>query len=426
MEPVAPALEFAAYVGIDWADKKHFVCLTTPDGRVKERSTLEHQPEALMEWVNSLQQRFPGQRLAVALEQARGALIYALMPYEFLVLYPINPSALAKYRKVFYLSGAKDDPTDAELLAELVQRHRERLRAWQPDDEATRTLSLLVAYRRHLVDSQTNLTNQLSSLLKLYFPQALKWAGRLATIQACDFLTRWHTLPLVQSASASELRQFYREHGARKGIEQRLAQIPKAQPLTQDGAIINTTVPMIQALIGQLRPLLQAIKQMDQQLAGLFAQHENQAIFSSFPGAGPVLAPRLLAAFGNNRERFASAQGMQQFSGHAPVLERSGQTCHVHRRYACPKFVLQTFHEFAAQSLRQCSWARADYARHRQRGLKHHAALRALAFKWIRIMFRCWQERQPYDDLRYQQVLRSRHSPLVPPCGGASMIPVNP
>lgn len=407
--------EFAAYVGIDWADETHFLSLCEADRGTVERRQLDHKPEALAQWVNELQRRYPGRRIAVALEQSRGALVYALMNYEFLVLYPVNPKALAKFREAFYVSGAKDDPIDSDLLLELVTKHRDRLRSWQPDDELTRTITLLVEHRRDLVDTQTGLTNRLSDLLKLYFPQALGWAGDLATVQACDFLQRWPSLAKVQQASATKLRQFYSAHGCRKAalIEQRLLQIEAAQPLTKDGAVITASVAMVQATIAQLRPLMIGIKQMDKQIAELFAQHDDHELFSSFPGAGVVLAPRLLSAMGANRSRFASAQEVQQFSGIAPVIERSGKTCFVHRRFACPKFLRQSFHEYAAQSIRWAPWARAFYERQRQRGNGHHAAVRSLAFRWIRIIFRCWQNRSPYSEETYQQALLKRGSQLT-------------
>jgi transposase len=409
------AEKFAACIGIDWGDEAHYVSLLAADGQQVERHKLEHKPEALAQWLSDLQRRFPEQQLAVALEQSRGALVYALMSYQFLVLYPVNPKSLAKFREAFYVSGAKDDPRDSDLLLELLTLHRPRLRAWQPDDELTRTITLLVQHRRALVDTQTRLTNQLSSQLKLYFPQALSWAGELATVQACDFLQRWPTLAQLRQTTATKLKQFYLTHGCRKPavIDLRLAQIATAQPLTTDGAVITASVIMVQALIGQLRAVLAALKQLDKQIAERFATHDDYELFNSFPGAGAVLAPRLLAAFGTNRERFASAQAMQQFSGIAPVMERSGKSCWIHRRFACPKFLRQSFHEFAAQSLRWSPWARTHYNQQRQRGARHHAAVRSLAFRWIRIIYRCWQTRVPYSEALYQQALHRRGSPLV-------------
>ena len=407
--------EFGAYIGLDWADRTHVISLRGTDSGKVEHYQLVHKPEALAEWVSDLQRRFPGQRVAVALEQARGAVVHALMGYDFLVLYPVNPKTLAKYREAFSPSGAKDDPTDADLLLELVTLHRDKLRAWLPDDELTRTITLLVEYRRQLVATQTSLSNRLTSLLKLYYPQALAWAGELTTVQACDFLQRWPTLAQVQQAAPAKLRQFYLAHGCRKAdvIEQRLQEIKLAQPLTRDGAVISASVVMVQATTTQLRPLMEAIARMEKQIAELFRQHADHELFSSFPGAGPVLAPRLLAALGADRGRFAAATEVQQLSGIAPVMERSGKTCWVHRRWACPKFVRQSFHEFAGQSIRWSTWARAFYDQQRQRGNGHHAAVRSLAYRWIRIIYRCWQMRVPYCEQTYCRALQRRQSPLA-------------
>ncbi len=164
---------------------------------------------------------------------------------------------------------------------------------------------------------------------------------------------------------------------------------------------------MVRLLAQQLSALLPALVEIDQAIAQLFAQHPDQPLWDSFPGAGEVLAPRLLAAFGADRQRYQKAAEVQQFSGIAPVTERSGKSGWVHWRLACPKFLRQTFHEFAAHSRRWSPWAQAYYEQQREKGAEHHAALRALAFKWIRIFYRCWQDRTPYDEQRYLQALEA-------------------
>ena len=407
--------EFAAYIGLDWADQKHDISLQAADSTQIESFQLDHRPETLSDWVAQLRQRFQGRPVALALEQKRGALLYALLPYDFLVLYPVHPKSLARYREVFAPSGAKDDPVDAALLRELVQQHRAKLRPWRPDDPLTRELSLLVEQRRRLVDERTRLTNRLTALLKQYFPQALAWAGALDTAVALDFLARWPQLEDLQRATPSELQEFYRAHGCRLGdkLPQRLAAISAAQPLTTDAAVKRACAGMVQALLEPLRGLLSGLATLEQQIAEGFAQHPDQAIFSSLPGAGAVLAPRLLVACGADRTRYQSAAELQCFSGIAPVTKRSGKTHFVQRRLACPKFVRQSFHEFAQSSTHWSSWARAYYEQQRQRGKKHHAALRALAYKWQRIIFHCWQTRVPYDEATYVKALARRGSPLV-------------
>ncbi len=411
-----PAGEPAAFVGIDWADQAHAVCLGTADTRQPELLELPHRPADIADFVAMLRTRFQGRPVAIALEQARGALLYALMGYEFLLLYPINPTTAKRFRDAFATSGAKDDPTDARLLWELLVKHRDRLRPWKPDTVATRHLALLCEHRRELVNQSTCLAQQLRAALKTYFPQALDWVGEnLATALASDFLRRWPTLAQLQATPPATIRAFYYGHRCRRPdlVNQRLQQIKAAQPLTTDAAVVAAHALRVDVLANQLRALLPGLAQYDHQIEQLLATHDEGAIFRSFPGAGPCLAPRLLAAFGTQRERFAEPDAVERLSGIAPVTRRSGQSRSVQRRYACAKFLRQTFHEFAGCSIRFCDWARAYYQAQRARGKGHHVAVRALAFKWIRILWRCWQDRVPYDDARYVAALRRRSSPLV-------------
>ena len=125
------------------------------------------------------------------------------------------------------------------------------------------------------------------------------------------------------------------------------------------------------------------------------------------------MGPRLLCAFGTDRERFASALEVQSLSGVAPVTRKSGKSKVVRRRWACSKFLRQTFHEYAGHSIKYSSWARAYYAMMKERTGGHNAALRALAFKWIRILYRCWKDHKLYDESQYLDSLRLRNSPIL-------------
>src|SRR5713226_9805711 len=233
--------EIAVYIGVDWGDERHSVHLQVEGGSTIEHFELEQKPDVLHDWVAQLRQRAGGRKVAIAIEQRKGAVIHALLMYDFLVLYPINPKALARYRQAFRTSGAKDDPADSELLLDLLSKHRDKLRAWIPDTVQVRKLQLLCEQRRKMVNQRVALTNRLTSLLKQYFPQALDWVGDLASLQGCDFLTQWPTLAAVQRARATTLRQFYRAHNCRKTdvIEARLAAIASARPLTTDTAVVE-------------------------------------------------------------------------------------------------------------------------------------------------------------------------------------------
>jgi transposase len=404
-----------AWVGVDWADERHEVSEYTVASGATCSYSVEHSAESLQEWIATLRERYAEGPVAVVLEQARGGLIYALMSAEFIEIYPINPQSLAKYRAAMYPSGAKSDPRDAELQQQMVRQNPGRFRVWRAGDEQTRSLQLLVEGRRKLVDDMTGLTNQLTSALKTYYPQALEWAGELSSEQASAFLKKWPTLTDLKKVRAFRIREFYQNYGRpkREVLDQRVRQIQQARPLTSDPAVVMAGVMMVEALIGQIGPMQLAIGNYDKQIERLFQSHPDRAVFESLPGAGKVLAPRLLAAFGADRDRFEQATEIQALSGTAPVTARSGKTLWVHRRWACSKFLLQTFHEFADQSRKFCDWAKQYYQQQRKRGNGHHAAVRALAYKWIRIIFRCWKERQPYDNARYLEALSKRGSELA-------------
>jgi transposase len=406
----------AALIGIDWADQHHDVSLQESSNPQVENRRIRHTPEALAAWIAELRTRFPGQNVGIAVETSRGPLIHALLEHEFIVLYPINPRSLHRFREAFAPSGAKDDQPDAELLREMLLKHRDRLHAWIADDVDTRALRRLVESRRKAVDLRTKLVQQLIAALKEYFPQAIEWAGEdLASPLACDFLIKWPTLEALQSERPYRIRKFYTAHNCRRIdlIEQRIAEIQKALSLTRDAAIVQTGALLVQMLVTQLKALAPNIRRFEKEIEDRFAQHADADLFKALPGSGAALAPRLLAAFGSQRDRFKSAEDMQQYCGIAPVTERSGRSQWVHWRWAAPTFVRQTFHEFAQHSIRQSTWARAFYALQRARGKDHHAAVRALAFKWIRIIWRCWKDRTPYNEARYLKALTQRGSPLA-------------
>jgi transposase len=407
--------EFAAFVGIDWADRKHDICLQDGMGGKREFLVLEHRPEAIEEWANGLRTRFANRPVAVCLEQRKGPLIYALSKYEHLVLFPVNPHLLAGLRRAFAPSGAKDDPSDAELAVDILFQHRDKLRPWMPDDPRTRQLQALVQSRRRFVGSRVRTTNRLTANLKDYFPQALECFDSLDTDVACDFLARWPSLGEAKRARAPTLRTFFHKHGVRgqERIDARIKMLEVAVPLTTDAGVIMPGLLATRTLVAELRPLIASIKHYDLTIARTFEGHPDAFIFASLPGAGPTFAPRLLAAVGSDRERFDSVDAMQQYLGIAPVTERSGKSVWIHWRYACPTFLRQSIVEWAGMSIRYSYWAAAYYRQQREKGKKHHVAVRALAFKWLRILYRCWKERKPYDEAKYLFALKQRKAPLL-------------
>jgi transposase len=410
-EPAAePKCEFAAFVGIDWADEEHAVCVL--DGERLRREVLPHKPEAIAAWAAGLARDFDGQPVAAMVEQSRGALMHALMQYPQLVLFPINPKQAARYREALVHSGKKDDPTDAECLARFVREHHRELRAWQPADAATRQLAQLVELRRKAVESRKQTAQQFEARLKQYFPLALDLGDAALALAVVE---RWPTHHALARANPATLRKFFAQHGRRNAdqVNELVARIRAAAPLTTDRAIIDPNALAVKFLVKELRVLEAAVAEFDATIAQCFATHPDAELFRSPPGAGAALAPRLLVAFGADRGRFATADEVQAYSGIAPVTKRSGKSCQVSKRHFCNKFLRQTFHEFADHARKWSAWSKAFYDHLRARGHRHHAAVRSLAFKWIRILFRCWKNRQPYDEARYLQQLRRNGVPYI-------------
>jgi transposase len=409
--------EWAAFAAIDWADQKNFWRLLPADSQRQEQGELDNTPEAVEVWAAGLQQRFGGRRIAVILEQSRGALVYMLAKYPHLVLFPVHPTTAARYRETFCPSGAKTDPSDTASLLDLLLRHRERLHQLRPDTVETRLLQFLVEERRRTVDERTRQSNRLTDCLKLYFPQVLQWFDDLASPLVGDLLERWPDLEQLQRAHPGTLHKFFHKHNCRgeKRMEERIQAVYQAIPATQDAAVLEAGAMRARGLVRLLATLSHQIAVCDRRIAELVLAHPDGGLFGSLPGAGLALIPRLIVAFGTQRDRYQAAYQVQCYSGIAPVKEASGKTERVHFRVACPKFLRQTFHEFATHSIRRSQWARAYYEHLRDDEKKsHHAAVRALAYKWIRIIFRCWKDGKPYDEQVYLDSLRRRGALLGP------------
>ncbi len=414
--------EFAAYVGLDWADRKHDLCLQVgPDG-TRERSVLEHKPKAIHAWAERLRKRFGGAKVAVCLELAKGPIVSALLEHDIFVVFLVQPAMLARYRNAFTPSRAKDDPTDAEFALELLLRYPDRVQRLKPESANMRILRQLVETRRGLVDDRVRVTNRIIANLKEYFPQVLDLFREKDTDVFSDFLERWPTLQAAKKARRNALESFFREHNVHSPttINRRIVALKQEEALTTDETVIGPAQLLVELSLPQLKALSAAIDRLEQEIADCCAKLADYKLFAGLPGAGANLAPRLLVAFGEHRERFPNAAAFQEYAGIAPVTERSGNKCWVHWRYSCSTFLRQTFIEWVGQTIPRSFWAKAFYEAYRKRGGSHQAALRALAFKWIRILYRCWLDRLPYDESKYLMALQKRNAPLLKHAASAS------
>ena len=271
--------------------------------------------------------------------------------------------------------------------------------------------------RRKAVNLRTRHIQALEASLKEYYPQALELChGNLTSRFAGDLLQKWPSMEALQQAKPTTIRKFYYGHNIRspKVVEAALQLAQNAQVLTTDPAIVESGSRLSLMYAQLIETLNRTIVEYDQRIEAVFHDHPEVHLFQGLPGGGAVMAPRLLAFFGTDRSRFESAENVTSFTGIAPVTQKSGKSNVVYARLACPKFDRQTFHEFARVSVPYCQWAQ-NYVQYytKTKGKTYHTAVRALAFKWIRILFRCWQARTPYDDAKYMAALKKSGSPFA-------------
>ena len=413
MNPKAP--QPGLFIGIDWADQKHDIYVIDCDGKGFHRE-LKHSAENIDAWLGEMLKLADGKPIAIMLEQSRGALIYALMFREDVLLYPINPKQLARYRES-YPGGGKNDPTDAMYMARMLCERIATLKAWRPDDEKTRLIANLCQQRRKIVDSRTKLRQQLIALLKSYFP--VVWELFRQDHQQpllVSLLRRWPDPRKLRRADRRLIRRVLSDHSIRNEQQQNeiIEHIRSAPLLTRDDALITPSAMAAKSLANQLQQVQKAICEFDSKIAEAMKDHPDAHLFTELRGAGKALAPRLLSAFGSDRDRWEDADDLGSFSGIAPVTYKSGKSRTVRRRFACPKYLRQTFHEFADSARIFCPWSKARYLMLRDGGMKHNAALRKIARSWIRILFRVWKTRTPFDCDRYIKTLKQRCPEIIP------------
>jgi transposase len=406
----------AAWIGWDWADQHHDLFLETAQGQT-ETVRLAHQPERLHAWLQALGERFGQRPVALCLEACRSALLPILLEYPFLELYLVNPKSLARFREVVRPSGSKSDQLDCRLACQLVKSHRELLHPFVAEDPLTQELAQMVRMRRELVGQRTTVANQFKSALKAYYPLALELLqDDTTTVLAADFVLKFPTLRAVQETPLHLVRRFFRGQGCRltEGLEQRLAAIAGAAGVSRQAHWNHPHSFMACALARVLRAVAAGIQEAEERIQILAGQHPNCALAKSAPGAAAALEPRLMVVLGTQPENQASARHIAVRDGVAPRRVQSGNSCRITRRLARPQFAHQTWIEFAKCSTLECQWARQFVEAKIKAGKTYYTAIRALAYKWIRILHACCKNGTLYEETIYLKALGKSNSPYRP------------
>ena len=407
------------FIGIDRSDQCLDSCILDTDNNIISQKNVSTNPKDLTAWCEEIlkfRDTKNPETIAICIEQPCQNLTHFFKRYEEFTLYLINPIILKRYRETFNLSRSKDDKKDALHLALLISDHHRKLTPWKASEPSYRKLSMLSEKRRQLVNARTAISNRLTQNLKEYYPQALELLGRqLSTPISVAFLRKWTSLQSLQKSKLSTIKKFYYLNHCRsnKAIDKRLEIIVQAIPLCTDEVIIEVHSAMTIAYIDQLAVLEKNIQRLDDMIEETHKQCEKHQIIESLPGAGQHLAPRITAFMGLHNASWDKAEDLQCQSGVAPVTKQSGKTHFIHKRYACNAFFRQTFVEFAGHSYKYSAWANAYYEQQKSKGKTHQIILRGLAYKWQRIIFKCWKTGKLYNESQYLKSLEQSSSPLV-------------
>jgi transposase len=400
------------FVGIDWGDSNHVAAIFEPPTGTCRVVKAPHTAEGLTRLLAELPAADAVQGVAL---EGQPELLVCLLAQAGFTVYAINPKLSKCWRDAHSVAGAKDDVRDAMQLArQVAAQHTTELRPLHVPSEAVRTLTVLCEQEEALIHQRTALVQQLQAVLKQYYPAALDFFDDWTAPAAWQFLLAYSTPEALAKASKTKLCRFLaaRHIGMSPVWQRRVDHRSHAVDWPRTGAESAFAV-MAQCLARQLQTMEANLKTFRKQIESQFETHPDAKLFQSLPGAGPKLAPRLFTILGEERGQYDSAAALQKLGGVAPVTEQSGNKSHKRMRRACKKFWRNTLRHFAHTSQYTCAWARAFYRQRRANGDTDSTALRKLAFKWLKIIYRMWQDKKPYDEARYLKALTKQHSPLL-------------
>lgn len=396
------------FAALDWASDHHDVVVVDRTGAIVAEFRFAHTADGWAEFTHKMQ-AYPG--CPLALETSSGPAVDQLLQRGW-PLYPVNPKAAERYRERKAPSGTKHDRHDAWSLADALRTDGHAWRALLPQDEATATLRAFCRDEIALIEQRTALVNQLIAALREYYPVALELFADWTQPCAWALLVQFPTPQQLQAAGKRKWETFLHTHRLWRSdtAPERMKQFAAANALSASAAVVTAKSLLATSLVKVLQALQGQLDQYRQRITAAFQQHPDHDLFGSLPGAGEKLAPRLLGELGSQRAEYPDADALCCQAGVSPVSYQSGQLNKAHVRWACVTSLRHTVHLWANCSRKKSPWAAAYYAGKREQGMSHAAALRCLGKRWLKVLWRLWQERTRYDAQQHERSVKTHGS----------------
>jgi hypothetical protein len=378
------------FVGVDWAEAHHDVCVLDEDGRVLSRGRIPDSLEGLRQFYRLVGDHEP-EGVIIGIEKDRGLIVTALVAAGF-TLYAINPMSASRYRDRHHVGGSKSDPGDAKMLADLVRTDRHNHRTLAADSTLAEALKVLARGHQNLIWERQRHANALRNALKDYYPAALEAFGTdLTSHDAIAVLSLAPTpadgLRLTKSRVVTALRR----GGRQRSLERKAGEVLTALLEHAYGRTTKSAVQVIEMFGIQIAAL-------ETEMTAHFEQHPDAKIIRSLPGMGMVLGARVLGEFGDDPNRYANARSRKNYAGTSPITRASGRSKVVLARHACNKRLVDALNQWAFCSLRMSPGARCYYDEIRARDKTHSVAIRQVANRWVGILHACLENGCLYDE----------------------------
>lgn len=390
------------FVGIDWSEKHHDVCIMDREGEVLAKARVAEGIEGIARLHALVAEHVEEpEEAVVGIETDRGLLVGALVASGYQVV-AINPLSVDRYRDRHSASGAKSDPGDAKVLADIVRTDRHNHRPVAGDSELAEAIKLLARHHQSCVWERQRHVNRLRNALREFYPQALEAFGtELADRDAVAVLGIAPTPELGRALSRSKIAGALRRAGRQRNLGPRSEQIQgalRSQQLQAGGTVTRAYGTIVSSLVNLIAGLNHQIAGLERELEGAFEDHPDAEILRSLPGLGSILGAQVLAEFGDDRTRYADARARRNYAGTSPITKASGTRRVVLARFARNERLFDACYLWAFSALTKSPGARAFYDLHRARGKTHSQALRALANRLVGILHGCLRHRKRYDE----------------------------